>query len=83
MGHIIALGVAPERQRRGLAHLLLLEMERNFRSRGISTVRLEVRVENVAALRLYESLGYMVAQRLQRYYSTGSDGYLMVKSLSA
>jgi len=82
VGHITALGVAPERQRRGLAHLLLLEMERNFRSRGISTVRLEVRVENVAAIRLYESLGYLVAQRLQRYYSTGSDGYLMVKSLS-
>jgi ribosomal-protein-alanine acetyltransferase len=82
VGHITALGVAPERQRRGLARLLLLEMEQSFRLRGISTIRLEVRVENIAAIQLYESLGYSVAQRLQRYYSNGTDGFLMVKSLS-
>jgi ribosomal-protein-alanine N-acetyltransferase len=47
----------------------------------VRTVRLEVRVGNLAAQRLYEQLGYAVVQRMERYYSNGDDGYLMVKSL--
>ncbi len=81
VGHITAIGVAPEHRRRGLARLLLREMERSLRSRGISTIRLEVRVENEAAILLYEQLGFAVVQRLSRYYSNGSDGYMMVKPL--
>jgi ribosomal-protein-alanine N-acetyltransferase len=44
-------------------------------------VRLEVRVSNVSAQGLYEQLGYVVVQRMGKYYSNGDDGYLMVKSL--
>jgi ribosomal-protein-alanine N-acetyltransferase len=45
------------------------------------TVRLEVRVGNEAAQCLYEQLGYQIVQRMEKYYSNGDDGYLMVKSL--
>jgi ribosomal-protein-alanine N-acetyltransferase len=81
VGHITTVGVAPECRRRGLARLLLHEVELGFVARGITTVRLEVRVGNQAAQRLYEQIGYCVVQRMERYYSNGDDGYLMVKSL--
>jgi [ribosomal protein S18]-alanine N-acetyltransferase len=81
VGHITTLGVAPESRRRGLARLMMHEVERSFAARGVTTVRLEVRVGNEAAQRLYEQLGYIIIQRMAQYYSNGDDGYLMVKSL--
>jgi ribosomal protein S18 acetylase RimI-like enzyme len=81
VGHITTIGVAPEYRRRGLARLMLHEIERSFQVRGVTTVRLEVRVGNLPAQRLYEQIGYLVVQRMGKYYSNGDDGYLMVKSL--
>ena len=80
-GHITTIGVAPESRRRGLARLMMHEIERSFAARRVCTVRLEVRVGNLAAQHLYEQLGYVIVQRMERYYSNGDDGYLMVKSL--
>ncbi len=81
-GHLTTIGVAPEHRRRGLARLLLHEVERTFLARGIVTVRLEVRVDNLPAQQLYEHLGYVVVRRMNRYYSNGDDGYQMIKPLS-
>src|SRR5262249_26650477 len=80
-GHITTIGVAPEYRRRGLARLILHEVERSFLTRGVTTVRLEVRTDNQAAQRLYEQLGYAIVKRMNRYYSSGHDAYMMVKSL--
>jgi len=80
-GHITTVGVAPDHRRRRLAKRLMAEVEKGFRQRDVRLVRLEVRSLNVAAQRLYESLGYAVTQRLPKYYSNGGDGLLMLKSL--
>lgn len=82
-GHVTTIGVAPEYRRKGLARLMMHEVERSFAARGVRTIRLEVRVGNDSAQFLYEQLGYVVVQRMQRYYSNGDDGYLMVKSLQS
>lgn len=81
IGHITTVGVAPEYRRRGLARLILHEIERSFCARSVSTIRLEVRINNQAAQQLYEQIGYVIIQRMGKYYSNGDDGYLMVKSL--
>lgn len=81
IGHITTVGVAPEYRRRGLARLILHEIERSFSARSVSTIRLEVRINNQAAQQLYEQIGYVIIQRMGKYYSNGDDGYLMVKSL--
>ena len=81
IGHITTVGVAPEYRRRGLARLILHEIERSFAARSVSTIRLEVRINNQAAQQLYEQIGYVIIQRMGKYYSNGDDGYLMVKSL--
>lgn len=80
-GHVTTLGVAPECRRRGLAHLMLLELERCFAQRGAPSARLEVRVGNDSAQMLYEKLGYRILRLMNKYYSNGDDGYLMFKSL--
>jgi ribosomal-protein-alanine acetyltransferase len=80
-GHITTIGVAPEHRRRGLARQLILHAEESLRKKGITLIRLEVRVSNVAAQSLYRQLGYAIVQRLNQYYTNGEDGFLMVKSL--
>ena len=82
-GHVTTIGVAPEYRRKGWARLMMHEVERSFAARGVQTIRLEVRVGNDSAQVLYEQLGYTVVQRMQRYYSNGDDGYLMLKSLAS
>ncbi len=80
-GHITTIGVAPEHRRRGVAQLMLAKVEESFRRREVRTIRLEVRSINLGAQTLYRNLGFVVTQRLPRYYSNGGDGLLMVKSL--
>ena len=80
-GHITTIGISPEHRRRHLASRLMEQAEEGFHQRDARIVRLEVRSANVAAQRLYLSLGYTVTQRLPRYYSNGGDGLLMLKSL--
>jgi ribosomal-protein-alanine acetyltransferase len=80
-GHVVALGVAPEYRRLGHGCRLMFEVEQGFLRRGVSTVRLEVRTSNAAAQRLYLELGYKIVRRMARYYTSGDDGYLMVKNL--
>jgi [ribosomal protein S18]-alanine N-acetyltransferase len=80
-GHITTIGVAPEHRRRGLADKLLDHAENALRKRDVTTVRLEVRVENIAAQELYRRRGYAILQKLFKYYNNGEDGFLMVKSL--
>lgn len=82
VGHVISLGVAPEWRRRGIGQELMKSIERGFSERGATTCRLEVRVDNRPAQRLYRKMGYSVTQRLYSYYSNGDDALVMVKPLS-
>lgn len=78
-GHVVALGVNPQHRRRGYGRLLMRAIEQGFFNRGINTVRLEVRTSNEAAQKLYLDMGYKIIRRLPHYYTSGDDGYLMVK----
>ncbi|HXG63481.1 MAG TPA: ribosomal protein S18-alanine N-acetyltransferase, partial [Blastocatellia bacterium] len=80
-GHVVALGVAPEHRRLGHGRRLMDAIERGFQDRKVTTVRLEVRTSNQAAQDLYFELGYKIVRLMPRYYTSGDDGYLMVKNL--
>lgn len=80
-GHIVALGVAPEHRLKGYGYHLMEATETSFFKQGARTVRLEVRTSNEAAQRLYIKLGYKIVRRMPGYYTSGDDGYLMVKEL--
>ena len=81
-GHVVALGVDPQYRRLGFGRDLMHAVEEGFFKDGITTVRLEVRTTNEVAQRLYFDLGYKIVRRMPRYYTSGDDGYLMVKGLS-
>jgi ribosomal-protein-alanine N-acetyltransferase len=81
-GHITTIGVAPEHRRRGLAVRLLTHLEDQLKHRDVATVMLEVRVGNTGAQELYKQCGYIIVQRINRYYSDGEDCFLMMKALN-
>lgn len=81
-GHVVALGVGPEHRRCGYGRRLMEAVEKGFFERGVTTSRLEVRTSNDPAQKLYFELGYRIVRRMPRYYTSGDDGYLMIKSLS-
>jgi len=82
VGHISAIGILPEHRRRGLAQKLMSHTEEMLKQKGVTVIRLEVRVSNFPAQNLYRKLGFTVTQRIAKYYRDGEDGFLMVKSLS-
>ncbi len=79
--HITTIGVAPEHRRRQIAARLIGRIEESLRKREIGTVMLEVRVSNLDAQQLYRRSGYMVVQRIGKYYNNGEDCFLMMKPL--
>jgi ribosomal-protein-alanine N-acetyltransferase len=76
VGHILTLDVLPQYRRRGVAKSLLQEIEKIFREKGVKSCRLEVREDNIAALRLYRKLGYKEVARLKDYYGNANGIYL-------
>jgi len=75
-GHIVTINVAPSCRRKGIASKMLKETEEMLRQKSIGECRLEVREDNGAALKLYQSSGYQIVGRLERYYGRKSGLYL-------
>lgn len=67
------IAVDPAFQRRGLGRELLERVIDEVEKRGVVTLWLEVRASNVAAIALYESLGFNEATIRRNYYPT-ADG---------
>jgi ribosomal-protein-alanine N-acetyltransferase len=76
MAWIATLGVLPEYRRQGIARLLLQECEKHLHS---TRLRLCVRLENQAAIRLYEQEGYLTVGTWTKYYNDGGDALVMEK----
>jgi len=74
---IATLGVFPEYRRQGVARALLTECERRLE---IARIRLCVRTNNVAAIRLYETADYQRVDIWRKYYHDGGDALLMEKA---
>jgi ribosomal-protein-alanine N-acetyltransferase len=65
---ILSLGVAPHRRRRGAGRTLLSAAIAETRRRDLSSMVLEVAVDNDPANALYAALGFVPVGRRQRYY---------------
>jgi ribosomal protein S18 acetylase RimI-like enzyme len=78
---IYSLAVATQARGRGIARRMLLRAESEARRRGCRRLRLEVRMDNTPAIRLYESLGFIDSQVLPGYYEDGAHGMLYRKEL--
>jgi ribosomal-protein-alanine N-acetyltransferase len=75
---VMTMAVAPSAQRRGLGRRLLEELVGRARRDGAAYLMLEVRDDNAAARRLYESRGFEVLTTRRRYYQPGDvDAHVM------
>lgn len=80
VGELVTIDVLPEVQRKGVGQLLHASVERATRQRGGHKLRLQVSVENAAAIRFYEQLGYRTRGRIPKYYMDSIDAWWMEKS---
>ena len=79
-GHILTIDVYPSHQRMGIGSMLLKQIEKIFIGKGVNTCYLEAREDNVAALNLYQKLGYRKIGNLENYYKD-AHGILFEKAL--
>ncbi len=78
---VYSLAVAAAHGRRGVGRELLHAAERYARAHGRAALRLEARYDNVAALALYEKLGYRHLGRYPGYYADGAEALRFEKPL--
>jgi len=79
--HIITLDVAPEVRRKKIGTTLMGLLHDELAGRGIRSVTLEVSVQNLAALRLYERFHYRRTRLLPGYYHGIEDAYQLKASI--
>jgi ribosomal-protein-alanine N-acetyltransferase len=68
---ILTVGVVPAARRQGLARRMLAALYAEARRRGAVEMFLEVRVDNAAAITLYEREGFVEVGRRPGYYDRG------------
>jgi len=77
--HLISAAVLPDHRRRGAASRMLKELLAASYQRGIREMFLEVRTDNVRAIRLYRRFGFTDIGVTPSYYSDGSAALRMRK----
>ncbi|NOU31222.1 MAG: GNAT family N-acetyltransferase [Polyangiaceae bacterium] len=80
--HLLNVAVAPGAQRRGLARRLVEGLLSYARDEGAVQIFLEVRVDNLPALALYEAFGFEVLNERKNYYGDGASAYEMRLAIS-
>ena len=65
-GAIQNVGIVPEHRGRGLGRALVQAALCGFRASGLTHISLEVTAANVPAVKLYQSLGFLVTKTLYR-----------------
>ncbi|HVD29411.1 MAG TPA: GNAT family N-acetyltransferase [Mycobacteriales bacterium] len=65
--------VHPDRRGRGLARRLVAALVDDARAHGVETLTLDVRGNNHAAMRLYETLGFEVCGRYPDFVAVGDE----------
>lgn len=72
---LYSLAVAAAARRGGVGRALLAAAEADARARGCTSLHLEVRANNAAAIALYERRGYTRHRPLPGFYEDGADGW--------
>jgi ribosomal-protein-alanine acetyltransferase len=76
-GELLTVGTEPSLRRRGIGRALVEVLQRSTRQRGVRSLTLEVRADNLAAQHLYEALGFELLDVRRRYYADGTDARIM------
>lgn len=74
--HITNIAVKPDEKRKGYGKTLLSFVLNEMKENGVQRVTLEVNEKNIAAIRLYESFGFLQAGRRKKYYEGVDDALI-------
>jgi ribosomal-protein-alanine N-acetyltransferase len=77
--HITILAVHPDYRQQGLGQVMLWGLLQAAVDRELARATLEVRVDNTAAIQLYEKFGFQVAGRRKKYYNNADDALILWK----
>ncbi len=72
-GEIYRVAVAEDKRRRGVAYRLLDYAVKTSRGRGLESLFLEVRSQNLPAIKLYTAYGFREISRRKNYYKDPVD----------
>ncbi|MBW1787701.1 MAG: GNAT family N-acetyltransferase [Deltaproteobacteria bacterium] len=81
VAELLAIAVEPSSRRRGLAGLMLQEVEETAAALGAERLILHTGVDNVAARTLFLTHGFTVLDTCRAFYPEGQDALCMIKDL--
>ena len=82
LGYVLSIAVHPKNRKQGYARALFEFLEVKCREKGISELRLDVRVTNTAAIGLYKKMGLVELRIKKNFYGKGQDALSMGKNVS-
>jgi ribosomal protein S18 acetylase RimI-like enzyme len=82
LSRLYSIAVKPDFRGQGIAQQFIEQCERASIDQGFTTLRLEVREDNIVAIKLYEKLGYKTLKILIHYYDDLSNGLRLQKRLT-
>ena len=80
-GYVVTLDVEPSFRRRGIAGVLMSEVERLARLDGCEAMVLHVFTGNDAAILFYANAGFLRSHRAEGFYGRGVDAWVYSKRL--
>ena len=72
-GEVLKIVVAKEYRKLGIGNALVMDILARLKNKGVETIFLEVRSNNIPAKKLYEKNGFIKISERQKYYSDGAD----------
>ncbi|WP_428992325.1 GNAT family N-acetyltransferase [Rhodanobacter thiooxydans] len=81
VARLYSLATAPETRGQGVGAALLAAVADAARRRGARVLKLEVRTDNAAAIRLYERHGFRRSGLYAHYYEDGADAWRYEQTL--
>ena len=73
------IAVRADHRRKGIARSLILELLAQLKTKGVRSLSLEVRASNLAAIELYNGLGFMQVGRRPGYYKMPKEDALILR----
>ena len=81
-GHVVSFAVLEEYRGKGIGKDLVKQAIEGMKIKKCNESYLEVRTDNIAAIKLYEDLGFDKIATLNAYYKDGKNAFLMSARLN-
>jgi len=78
---ILMIATSSHYRRKGIGSLLLKRFEQEIIAHGLSSITLEVHVDNTKAQQFYKRHGYVISETIQGFYQNGKNAFTLRKQV--